>query len=99
MGYRPQKISNSVKHNVQSLVFVVPEDISRDGLREYLKSEGIETTFGTYCLSGCTYYRDKYKDAQPIAEELQRRTVTFPCHDDVDPEWVCDRVLLYGKRE
>jgi dTDP-4-amino-4,6-dideoxygalactose transaminase len=98
-GYRPQKIGNSVRYNVQSLVFVVPNNISRDGLRSYLKDEGIETTFGTYCLSGCTYYRNKYKDVQPIAEELQRSTVTFPCHDEVDPVHVCNKVLQFGEEK
>lgn len=96
-GYRAQKVSEEVIYNVQSLVFIVPEDISRDGLISYLKVRGIESTIGTYCLSGCTYYRNKYNDVQSIAEYLQNKTITLPCHDDVDSEKVCKIILEYVK--
>jgi perosamine synthetase len=96
-GYRTQRAAPDVVHNVQSLVFVVPESVSRDGLIAHLKDRGIESTLGTYSLSGCTYYRNKYHDVQPVAAMLQERTITFPCHDGVDPEVVCGAVLEFQR--
>jgi len=95
LGYKPQGIAKDAIHNVQSLVFVVPQDLSRDGLISYLKGKGIESTLGTYCLSGCTYYRSKYHDVQPVAERLQSTTITLPCHDDVAAEEICDVVAAF----
>jgi len=95
-GYRSQRVSEDTVHNVQSLVFVVPEGIPRDGLIARLRERGIESTLGTYCLSGLTYYRNKYRDVQPVADRLQRTTITLPCHDDVDPDLVCGEILNYG---
>lgn len=94
-GYRAQAVASDVEYNVQSLVFVVPEGVSRDGLIAHLKGRGIESTIGTYCLSGCTYYRNKYHDVQPVSERLQASTITLPCHDDVDAAFVCDAILEY----
>jgi perosamine synthetase len=94
-GYRPQAAGADTTHNVQSLAYVVPEGISRDGLIAHLKKRGIESTIGTYCLSGCTYFRKKYRDVQPVSERLQATTITLPCHDEVDPAFVCDAVLAY----
>lgn len=94
-GYVPQRVSSDVRYNVQSLVFLVPDGVSRDGLIAHLKASGIEATIGTYCLSGCTYYRNKYHDVQPVAERLQRTTITLPCHDDVDADQVCDAILAF----
>lgn len=94
-GYVAQKVQPGVVYNVQSLVFKVPGHIRRDGLVAYLKEKGIESTIGTYCLSGCTYYRHKYNNVQPVAEKLQNTTITLPCHDGVDPGMVCDAMLTY----
>lgn len=94
-GYRAQKVAPGVSYNVQSLVFVVPEKVSRDGLIEHLKVRGIESTLGTYCMSGCSYFRNKYKSVQPVSEKLQASTITLPCHDSVDPEALCSAVLDY----
>lgn len=94
-GFIAQTVNSDVVYNVQSLVFLVPEGVSRDGLVVHLKSQGIEATLGTYCLSGCTYFRNRYHDVQPVAESLQARTITFPCHDDVDPNVVCTEALAY----
>lgn len=96
-GYKAQAVAADVAYNVQSLVFVVPSGVSRDGLIAHLKEKGIESTIGTYCLSACTYYRNKYHDVQPVAERLQASTITLPCHDDVDAKFVCDAILAYGK--
>lgn len=94
-GLVPQEVGPDVEYNVQSLVFRVPERVSRDDLIAYLKAAGIESTLGTYCLSGCTYYREKYHDVQPTSRYLQENTITFPCHDGVDATEVCEQVLAF----
>jgi dTDP-4-amino-4,6-dideoxygalactose transaminase len=74
---------------VQSLVFKVPEGVDRDALIVKLKDNGVETTLGTYCLSGTSYYRGKYCDVQPNAMRLQETTITLPCFEGVDVAQVC----------
>ena len=92
LGFIEQKINDEVVHNVQSMVFKVPAGTDRDMLITLLKEKGIETTLGTYCLSGTTYYRKKYNDVQPHALYLDRNTITFPCYDEVDVEFIVDKV-------
>ena len=98
LGYTPQSISKDVVYNVQSLVFVVPKDINRDELVKYLRENGIETTLGTYCLSGTSYYKNRYNDVQPNAQYLEENTITFPCYDGVDIEYIVDKVRNYSAR-
>jgi len=83
-GYRVQTIAPDVRHNVQSVVFRVPERIDRDGLIRHLRELGIESTIGTYSLSATGYYIKKYRNAQPIAGLLNVNTITLPCYQDVD---------------
>lgn len=90
LAFVPQQVGVDVVYNVQSLVFRVPERIGRDTLIARLREEGIETTIGTYCLSGTTFYRRLYNDVQPIAERLQRETITFPCYGGMDVDHVLD---------
>lgn len=92
-GFVPQHMGNEVVFNVQSLVFRVPDRVDRDALIAGLREDGIETTIGTYCLSGTTYYRHRYGDVQPNAERLQRETITLPCYEGVDVERVCTALL------
>jgi len=94
-GFCAQFVSPDVSYNIQSLVFIVPEEISRDGLIIFLREHGIESTIGTYCLSGCSYYRSKYNNVQPVSEKLQNRTITLPCHEDVNSEYICNNILKY----
>jgi dTDP-4-amino-4,6-dideoxygalactose transaminase len=95
LGFKVQKLSNGIVYNVQSLVFVVPNDINRDDLVAYLKDNGIETTIGTYCLSGTTYYKNKYNNIQKNAKYLEENTITFPCYDGVDVEYIVNKVKEY----
>jgi dTDP-4-amino-4,6-dideoxygalactose transaminase len=90
LGFEPQLVGEDVVYNVQSLVFRVPARIGRDALIAALREEEIETTIGTYCLSGTTFYRRRNNDVQPIAERLQRETITFPCYGGMDVERVLD---------
>lgn len=92
-GFSAQGIGDDVVFNVQSLVFRVPSGVDRDGLIGRLKEDGIEASIGTYCLSGTSYYRRRYDEVQPVAERLQRETITLPCYADVDVDRVCGAVL------
>lgn len=92
LGFEVQRVNTDVIYNVQSLVFKVPQDISRDMLIQSLKNHGVETTIGTYCLSGTTYYASKYNSVQPNANTLEKNTITFPCHDDVNVAYIFQKV-------
>ena len=95
LGFQVQKISGDVVHNVQSLVFKVPQNTKRDELVKYLKENGVETTIGTYCISETTYYKNKYDNVQPNAMFLEENTITFPCYDGVDVEFIVKNIKEY----
>ncbi|PHR69822.1 MAG: spore coat protein [Arcobacter sp.] len=95
LGFEVQKLSGSIVYNVQSLVFKVPSNINRDDLVKNLRENGIETTIGTYCLSGTTYYKNKYNDVQKNAMFLEENTITFPCYDDVDIKYIVAKIKEY----
>ncbi len=88
LGFVIQKVNEDVVYNVQSLVFKVPNSINRDELIAYLKSKAVEATIGTYCLSGTTYYKNKYNNVQPNAKFLEENTITLPCYDGVDVKYI-----------
>jgi len=92
LGFEAQQVGEDVVYNVQSLVFRVPDRLGRDSLIAHLREEEIETTVGTYCLSGTTFYRRRYNDVQPVAERLQRETITLPCYGGMDVERVLDAI-------
>ncbi len=91
-GFIFQKVKNKIMHNIQSLVTIVPEKINRDDLIKVLKEKGIETTLGTYCLSGLTYYKEKYNDVQKNSYYLEKNTLTLPCYDGVDINYICNEI-------
>ena len=84
LGYLIQQLDDKVKHNCQSLVFRVPESISRDQLSIFLKANNVESTIGYYSLSATTYYQERYADVQPNSSKLNNITITLPCYDRVD---------------
>ena len=90
MGFVRQKVDHNVYHNIQSLIFTVPADISRNCLIDHLDNHNIESTLGTYCLSATTYYSKKYNDVQNNSLWLEEHTITLPCYDGVD----IDRVVV-----
>ncbi len=92
LDFEAQKISKDVIFNVQSLVFTVPKNINRDELIDNLKDNGIETTLGTYCLSNTTYYKNKYHNVKSNSKYLENNTITFPCYDGVDVEYILGKV-------
>ncbi len=95
LGMKRQKIAKGVYHNIQSLIFTVPETIKRDDLIDYLAEHNIESTLGTYCLSGTTFYAKKYNTVQPIAHWLENHTITLPCYDGVDVEKVTSTIASF----
>ncbi len=95
LGFKAQQLFAGVTYNVQSLVFTVPENTNRDDLVKHLREKEIETTIGTYCLSGTTYYENTYNDVQPNAKYLEEQTITFPCYDDVDVEYIINKIGSY----
>lgn len=92
MGFVSQKIGLDTVFNCQSIVFRVPVGVSRDQLIAAMRSRGVETTIGTYCQSGVTYFKRQYGDVQPNSAMLQATTITFPCFDGLDVGEVCAAV-------
>lgn len=98
LGFEVQKINKNVVHNIQSLVFKVPNKVDRDELVKYLKENDIETTLGTYCLSATSYYKNKYNNIQPNAKFLEDNTITFPCYDDVNIDKVLSTIINFWNK-
>ncbi len=92
LGFCSQQVNHDVVHNVQSLVFRVPPGCNRDALIDNLRKQNVESTLGTYCLSGLTYYRRQYNDIQSNSRLLQEQTITLPCYGKVDALQVCNRI-------
>lgn len=97
LGFKAQDVSKAVVYNVQSLVFMVPQDVDRDSLVKFLKENGVETTIGTYCLSGTTYYKNKYSKVQLNSKYLEDNTITFPCYEGVDVDFIVDKINKYSR--
>ncbi len=83
LGLKAQKIDENVIFNVQSVVFITPDN-TRDELIRFLKQKGIESTLGTYALSATSYYKNRYNSVQKNSKYLQDNTITLPCYDGVD---------------
>ncbi|PAC90601.1 spore coat protein [Bacillus licheniformis] len=99
LGFQSQQIGPNVVHNIQSAVFKVPKNIVRDELIQYLSDCHIESTFGTYCLSGTTYYRRKYRQIKPNSIFLEQNTITLPCHDQVNVDQVVSAIQSFSQRK
>ncbi|MCY9218780.1 DegT/DnrJ/EryC1/StrS family aminotransferase, partial [Bacillus haynesii] len=76
-----------------------PKNIVRDELIQYLSDCHIESTFGTYCLSGTTYYRRKYRQIKPNSIFLEQNTITLPCHDQVNVDQVVSAIQSFSQRK
>jgi perosamine synthetase len=95
LGFLPQKSDPDCEHNIQSAVFTLPDGVNQIKFSKYLADNMIEATLGTYCLSGTTYYKNKYDDVQPNAWWLENNTITLPCHDNVDVGFVCEIIKAF----
>lgn len=92
LGFVPQRLGAGVVSNVQSLVFRVPPEVERDALIERLRELEVESTLGTYCLSGTSYFRQRYNQMQANAMRLQADTITLPCYLGLDARAVIEAV-------
>lgn len=92
LGFEMQSVTKNVVYNVQSLVFIVPKYVNRDTLVCKLKDEGVEAVLGTYSLSSCTYYKNKYQDVQKNGEFLQTNTITLPCYEGIDIDFIVNKI-------
>jgi len=95
LGFGVQEVHDDCRHNVQSAVFVVPTNISRDLLVKYLSECNVESTLGTYCLSGTSYFSGKYNNIQPCSKWLEDNTITLPCHADVNVRSIVELIESY----
>jgi dTDP-4-amino-4,6-dideoxygalactose transaminase len=88
----PQEVLLGASHNVQSVLFQVPEPLKRDKLILFLKKHNIESTLGTYCLSNTTYYKTKYNKVQSNALHLEQNTITLPCYEGVNVKKIVKKI-------
>lgn len=95
VGLIAQQHSSVSVHNMQSVVFTVSENTDRDDLISYLRKNGVESVIGTYCISNCEYYKNKYSDVQENALWLEQNTISLPCYEEVDKEYVVETVISY----
>jgi dTDP-4-amino-4,6-dideoxygalactose transaminase len=99
LGFFIQEIANGVRHNVQSLVFKVPEKMVRDQLIIHLKENNVESTIGTYSLSATTYFQNRYASLQINSDRLNNTTITLPCFTGVDVEYVVSAIAKGMKKQ
>ena len=93
----PQKIDENVKHNCQSIVFKVPENIKRNNLVNYLLTKYIESTLGTYCLSGTKFNQQKYNNVQKNSFLIDSIAITLPCYAGIDVNKVTKEIISFLK--
>ena len=99
LGFVAQQHDAGAAHNMQSVVFRLPDDVEQDALFQHLRKHDIECIFGTYCLSDCAYYRNKYHSVRPIAQYLEHHTITLPCYTGVPVDAVVDCIGRFcGRR-
>ena len=95
LGFKHQMIGNSVKFNVQSVTFIVPDNISASSLISKLKQKQIDCTIGTYSLSSTDYYLKKYKKSQQNSVFLMKNSITFPCFETLNIEYIINEVKKF----
>ncbi|WP_447590771.1 DegT/DnrJ/EryC1/StrS family aminotransferase [Aquipseudomonas campi] len=91
MGFVAQRIGGSAEHNVQSMVFRVPEGVDRDALIAGLRGR-VEATLGTYSLSAGSFFLSKYSCRQPISYCLESTTITLPLYEGLDVNLVASAI-------
>lgn len=90
--------------NVQTLLVKVADRIDRDDIMNFLHSNGIETSLGTYCVPLTRYYRLKYgysADEFPQAIDLFKRTLSLPLFNDLSEaqiDFICDSLNSYTSK-
>tara|TARA_B100000927_G_C16450262_1_gene463507 strand:- start:285 stop:1370 length:1086 start_codon:yes stop_codon:yes gene_type:complete len=94
-AFVPQKINENVYHNCQSIVFKVPENILRNELVNYLLEKDIESTLGTYCLSGTEFNQQKYDDVQTNSSLIDSIAITLPCYSGINTSKVVNEIISF----
>jgi dTDP-4-amino-4,6-dideoxygalactose transaminase len=87
---------------MQSFIIKVNSESIRDSLIGFLRSEGIESTIGTYDLSSQpAYFKYLGRDSFPNARKAGQVTVALPMYStltDTEIEYVCEKVLDYFRK-
>ena len=93
--FAPQKIETGIKHNSQSVVFLVPDNINRNDLVKYLLTKDIESTLGTYCLSATSFNKAKYNEIQETSSLIHSKAITLPCYQGLEVKKVAHEIINY----
>lgn len=67
----------------QTFMVVLNDEIDRNKLIAFLRSQNIESNIGAYSISALDFYKDKYKFSDkltPIANRLYNRGLALPLH-------------------
>ena len=97
--FKFQKIQSGAISNIQSSVFIVPEKIKRNELIKYLRKKKIGSIIGTYSLSATNYYKKKYNNVQKNSFFLFNNTITLPCHNNLDVNYILKSITDYVKKK
>ncbi len=76
-------VPSNYRHNFQSYVILLSRKIKRETLRSFLRSKGIESQIGTYCIPRLQYYRKNLvipKEAYQNAFFAYSHTLTLPLY-------------------
>lgn len=78
-------------HSYQSYVVLLPSQVARERERVLadLRSDGIETTIGTYNIPATAHYASRYGYAPqryPVVHEIAERALTLPLNLEMTPE-------------
>ncbi len=85
-----------VEWNVQTLLVCLDECVNREDLIAHLKTYGIESTIGTYCVPMIPYYHKKYGYVEsdfPIASSYYLKLLSLPLYNDMSDEDI-DKVFF-----
>ncbi|PZQ89707.1 MAG: glutamine--scyllo-inositol aminotransferase [Leifsonia xyli] len=99
-GARPPIVPEGRTHTYQSYVVLLDPEVDRDGVIEFMRNDGIETTLGTYGLHLQPYFRERFglPDGDfPGATRAHQSALTLPLHLEMDADDV-ERVVLSLKR-
>lgn len=84
-------------HTVQ---YYTPEFEDRDGLSEYLGSQGIHTSVHFKPISEFTYWKKAKKNPLPQQDEVWKKLLSLPVHNaltDEDQDYVVEKVYEFYK--
>lgn len=87
-GVEHPRPDDPATHTYQSYVVLLPRRLeSRQSVISALRTQGIETTVGTYHVPLTTYFREHYRfriGDFPVTDDVAPRALTLPLHRDLD---------------